>query len=163
MKLLAEAEAANVHNSAVPARFLGVQIDDRPLTRQLFRELGLPISTEMPLEVYDLMALYPQAMAALRRTCRAAASDGDWERTSVVSIQERQQLAQLRFVRAQFVGEAETRGTRYFVLASGEAVIARHCLPIAETLGEDYVAVAEKFDGVHTLPTYEYEYPELEA
>nr|WP_250809179.1 NlpC/P60 family protein [Neorhizobium tomejilense] len=47
--------------------------------------------------------------------------------------------------RLTVVGEAETRGTRYFVLASGEAVIARHCLPIAETLGDDYVAVAEKF------------------
>jgi cell wall-associated NlpC family hydrolase len=47
--------------------------------------------------------------------------------------------------RVTVVDEAETRGTRYFVLASGEAVIARHCLPIVETLGEDYVAVAEKF------------------
>lgn len=47
--------------------------------------------------------------------------------------------------RVTVVDGAETRGTRYFVLASGEAVIARHCLPIAETLGDDYVAVAEKF------------------
>lgn len=47
--------------------------------------------------------------------------------------------------RITVVGEAETRGTRYCVLANGEAVIARHCYPIAETLGDDYVAVAEKF------------------
>jgi len=25
------------------------------------REMGLPVSTEMPLEVYELMDLYPQA------------------------------------------------------------------------------------------------------
>ncbi|MDR6816121.1 cell wall-associated NlpC family hydrolase [Neorhizobium sp. 2083] len=47
--------------------------------------------------------------------------------------------------RITVVGEAETRGTRYFILANGGAVIARHCLPIAETLGDDYVAVAGKF------------------
>jgi len=47
--------------------------------------------------------------------------------------------------RITVVGEAETRGTRYFILAHGGAVIARHCLPIAETLGDDYVAVAGKF------------------
>jgi cell wall-associated NlpC family hydrolase len=42
-------------------------------------------------------------------------------------------------------GEAETRGTRYFLLASGEAVIASHCLPAGEAIGMDYVAVAQKF------------------
>jgi cell wall-associated NlpC family hydrolase len=47
--------------------------------------------------------------------------------------------------RITVVGEAETRGTRYFLLSDGGAVIARHCLPIAETLGDDYVAIAEKF------------------
>lgn len=47
--------------------------------------------------------------------------------------------------RVTVVGEAETRGTRYFLLSTGGAVIAKHCLDIAETLGEDYVAIAEKF------------------
>lgn len=47
--------------------------------------------------------------------------------------------------RVTVVGEEETRGTRYVLLSSGGAVIARHCLPIAENLGDDYVAVAEKF------------------
>jgi cell wall-associated NlpC family hydrolase len=42
------------------------------------------------------------------------------------------------------VGEAETRGTRYFVLADGMAMIARHLKPIAEHAA-DYVAVAEEF------------------
>ncbi|MCC2613298.1 C40 family peptidase [Neorhizobium petrolearium] len=47
--------------------------------------------------------------------------------------------------RITVVGDVETRGTRYFVLSTGGAVIARHCLPVAETMGDDYVAVAEKF------------------
>jgi len=47
--------------------------------------------------------------------------------------------------RITVAGEAETRGTRYFVLPDGGAVIAGHCLPVSETMGEDYVAVAEKF------------------
>ncbi|AYD03381.1 NlpC/P60 family protein [Neorhizobium sp. NCHU2750] len=42
------------------------------------------------------------------------------------------------------VGEAETRGTRYFLLPSGEAVIAAHCLPVGETAGDDYVAIASR-------------------
>ncbi|MGK6314581.1 NlpC/P60 family protein [Neorhizobium sp. DT-125] len=47
--------------------------------------------------------------------------------------------------RITVAGEAETRGTRYFVLSDGGAVIAGHCLPVSETMGADYVAVAEKF------------------
>ncbi|KKX31688.1 NlpC/P60 family protein [Rhizobium sp. LC145] len=47
--------------------------------------------------------------------------------------------------RVTVTGEAETRGTRYFVLADGSAVIAGHCLPIGETLGDDYVSVASRF------------------
>ncbi|SFA93332.1 NlpC/P60 family protein [Rhizobium sp. NFR07] len=43
------------------------------------------------------------------------------------------------------IGEAETRGTRYFTLADGGAVIAAHCIPVGETVGEDYVAVAARF------------------
>ena len=47
--------------------------------------------------------------------------------------------------RVTVTGEAETRGTRYVLLSTGGAVIAKHCLTIAETLGDDYVSVAEKF------------------
>ena len=34
---------------------------DYPLTIEQLTELGLPVKTELPLEVYDLMDLYPQA------------------------------------------------------------------------------------------------------
>lgn len=47
--------------------------------------------------------------------------------------------------RITVIDETEIRGTRYFLLATGEAVIARHCLPIGEPMGDDYVAVAGKF------------------
>ncbi|WP_117193004.1 C40 family peptidase [Rhizobium terrae] len=47
--------------------------------------------------------------------------------------------------RVTVAGEAETRGTKYLLLSTGGAVVARHCLPIGETLGEDYVSVAGKF------------------
>ncbi|TWF52947.1 NlpC/P60 family protein [Neorhizobium alkalisoli] len=47
--------------------------------------------------------------------------------------------------RVTVVGEAETRGTRYFELATGGAVIAAHCRPIADVLGDDPVTIAEKF------------------
>jgi len=47
--------------------------------------------------------------------------------------------------RVTVVGEAETRGTRYFLLSTGGAVIAKHCLPMAENLGDDFVSVAAKF------------------
>lgn len=40
-------------------------------------------------------------------------------------------------------GEAETRGTRYALLAGGEAVIAGHLRPVNEA-EDDYVAVAER-------------------
>jgi len=42
------------------------------------------------------------------------------------------------------VGAAETRGTRYALLASGEAVIEKHLRPIGERSG-DFVAVAGSF------------------
>ncbi|EKF44324.1 NLP/P60 [Nitratireductor indicus C115] len=45
------------------------------------------------------------------------------------------------------VGEEERRGTRYFLLASGSAMIARHLSPIS-SLEPDYVTVAERF--LHT-------------
>lgn len=47
-------------------------------------------------------------------------------------------------------GSAETRGTAYAVLASGEAVIARHLRPIADRAA-DYVAIAEEFLGTPYL------------
>jgi len=47
--------------------------------------------------------------------------------------------------RVRIVGEAETRGTRYLMLADGSALIAGHCLPAGEAAGDDYVAVAARF------------------
>lgn len=48
------------------------------------------------------------------------------------------------------VGEAETRGTRYGLLASGEAVILKHLLPAGQ-YASDYVAVAESLVGTPYL------------
>ncbi len=47
-------------------------------------------------------------------------------------------------------GAAETRGTHYAVLASGEAMIAGHLRPVGEFAG-DYVSVAEMFLGTPYL------------
>lgn len=47
--------------------------------------------------------------------------------------------------RIAVVGEAETRGTRYLLLSSGEAVVAHHCLPVDQAAAEDYVTIAERF------------------
>jgi len=47
-------------------------------------------------------------------------------------------------------GAAETRGTQYAVLANGQAVIAKHLLPVADRAA-DYVAVAETFLGTPYL------------
>jgi cell wall-associated NlpC family hydrolase len=47
-------------------------------------------------------------------------------------------------------GNAETRGTAYAVLATGDAVIARHLRPIADH-GADYVTIAEEFLGTPYL------------
>ncbi len=41
----------------------GTWTHDYPITVDEARALGLPVSTDMPQEVYDLMALYPQAQA----------------------------------------------------------------------------------------------------
>ncbi|MDI6712852.1 MAG: ATP-dependent Clp protease proteolytic subunit [Anaerosomatales bacterium] len=38
----------------------GVYTHDYPITAKQARELGLPVTTEMPQIVYDIMALYPQ-------------------------------------------------------------------------------------------------------
>lgn len=47
--------------------------------------------------------------------------------------------------RLHVVGEAETRGTRYFLLDGGLAVVANHCAPADAPIGDDYVAVATRF------------------
>jgi cell wall-associated NlpC family hydrolase len=47
-------------------------------------------------------------------------------------------------------GSAETRGTHYALLPSGQAIIASHLRPIGE-LAEDYVTVAESFLGTPYL------------
>lgn len=47
--------------------------------------------------------------------------------------------------RLTVVGEAETRGTRYFLLDDGRAVIANHCASIGEPAGADYVSIAARF------------------
>lgn len=47
--------------------------------------------------------------------------------------------------RITVTGEAETRGTRYFLLATGGAIIAKHCVPIGEEVHADYVAIAAEF------------------
>ncbi|AZO16832.1 peptidase P60 [Mesorhizobium sp. M2A.F.Ca.ET.043.05.1.1] len=47
-------------------------------------------------------------------------------------------------------GSAETRGTHYALLPSGQAIIAGHLRPIGE-LAEDYVTVAESFLGTPYL------------
>lgn len=47
--------------------------------------------------------------------------------------------------RVAVVGEAETRGTRYFLVADGRAIVAGHCLPIGTYASDDYVAIAARF------------------
>lgn len=46
--------------------------------------------------------------------------------------------------RLTVVGETETRGTRYFLLDDGLAVIAHHCAPAGHPVAEDYVSVAAR-------------------
>jgi cell wall-associated NlpC family hydrolase len=50
--------------------------------------------------------------------------------------------------RVTVTGEAETRGTRYLLLAGGGAIIARHAIPMGEVLAADYVTIASEF--LHT-------------
>ncbi len=47
--------------------------------------------------------------------------------------------------RVEVVGEAETRGTRYFLLGDGGAVIANHCIPVGELAAEDPLDIATRF------------------
>lgn len=45
----------------------------------------------------------------------------------------------------RFVGEEETRGTRYLMTAKGEGVIAAHCIAIGGVAADDYVSIALRF------------------
>lgn len=47
--------------------------------------------------------------------------------------------------RLTITGEAETRGTRYLLLADGGALVARHLRPLLEPTAADYVSVAGLF------------------
>lgn len=47
--------------------------------------------------------------------------------------------------RLTITGEAETRGTRYLLLADGGALVARHLRPLLEPAAADYVSVAGLF------------------
>lgn len=47
--------------------------------------------------------------------------------------------------RLTITGEAETRGTRYLILADGGALVARHLRPLSEPAAVDYVSVAGLF------------------
>jgi cell wall-associated NlpC family hydrolase len=47
--------------------------------------------------------------------------------------------------RLAIAGEAETRGTRYLLLANGGALVARHLRPISDPPAADYVSVAALF------------------
>ncbi|MEC9461988.1 MAG: NlpC/P60 family protein [Pseudomonadota bacterium] len=47
--------------------------------------------------------------------------------------------------RLTITGEAETRGTRYLLLADGGALVARHLRPLSEPVVTDYVSVAGLF------------------
>lgn len=47
--------------------------------------------------------------------------------------------------RLRVVSEAETRGTRYLLTEGGEALIATHCRPLADSAPADPVEVALKF------------------
>jgi ClpP class serine protease len=57
-------ERMGPEQAAALARTLatGTWTHDYPITVDEARELGLPVSTEMPAEVFELMELYPQAM-----------------------------------------------------------------------------------------------------
>lgn len=45
----------------------------------------------------------------------------------------------------RFVGEEETRGTRYLMTEKGEGVIAAHCQSVEEAQAGDYVSIALRF------------------
>ncbi len=47
--------------------------------------------------------------------------------------------------RIAVIDERETRGTRYFLLEGGQAVVANHCTEAGQPLSRDYVSVAARF------------------
>ncbi|OJF93628.1 NlpC/P60 family protein [Pararhizobium antarcticum] len=47
--------------------------------------------------------------------------------------------------RIKVVDQRDMRGTRYFLLEGGEAVIANHCAEASLPLGGDYVSIASRF------------------
>ena len=47
--------------------------------------------------------------------------------------------------RIAVIDERETRGTRYFLLEGGQAVIAHHCAEVGKPLAGDYVGIAARF------------------
>ena len=47
--------------------------------------------------------------------------------------------------RVAVVDERVTRGTRYFLRESGQAVIANHCAELGQPFADDYVGVASRF------------------
>jgi ClpP class serine protease len=60
-ELVAERMSPEAAEALADALASGRWTHDYPITVRQARELGLPVSTEMPPEVYELMALYPQA------------------------------------------------------------------------------------------------------
>jgi cell wall-associated NlpC family hydrolase len=47
--------------------------------------------------------------------------------------------------RVVVTGDAETRGTRYSLVAGGGAIIAAHLAPVGQAQAEDYVSIAAQF------------------
>lgn len=47
--------------------------------------------------------------------------------------------------RVTLAGEAETRGTKYALMEGGGALVASHCMPLGQSPGNDYVAIAARF------------------
>jgi cell wall-associated NlpC family hydrolase len=47
--------------------------------------------------------------------------------------------------RITVIDERSTRGTRYFLLENGQAIIAAHCAPVGEPVSGDHVSIAARF------------------
>lgn len=47
--------------------------------------------------------------------------------------------------RVTILDERMTRGTRYFLMEGGQAIIANHCADVSEAMPTDYVAIAARF------------------
>lgn len=56
----AQADALAEKMSTVPGRTIITWTHDYPITTAIAKELGLPISEDMPKEIVELMQLYPQ-------------------------------------------------------------------------------------------------------